>query len=57
MTTVEPFDSPLSFAVIERLVCKIYFRFSHLVLAQPEIVNSNQDCQEAARLPDISVST
>ena len=37
MTTEEPFDALISFAVIERLVSKIYFRFSHLFLAQPEL--------------------
>jgi hypothetical protein len=35
MTTEEPFDPLIGFAAIERLVCKIYFRFSHLFLAQP----------------------
>ena len=33
MTTHEPFDALLAFAEIERLVAKIYFRFSHLFLA------------------------
>jgi len=33
MTTEEPFDALLQFAEIERLVAKIYFRFSHLFLA------------------------
>jgi hypothetical protein len=33
MTTDERFDALLSFAAIERLVAKIYFRFSHLFLA------------------------
>lgn len=37
MTTEEPFDPLLSFAEIERLVSKIYFRFSHLFLTQPEL--------------------
>ena len=37
MTTEEPFDPLRSFAAIERLVSKIYFRFSHLFLGQPEL--------------------
>ena len=37
MTTEEPFDPLRSFAAIERLVSKIYFRFSHLFLSQPEL--------------------
>jgi hypothetical protein len=37
MSTSEPFDPLLRFAEIERLVAKIYFRFSHLFLAQPEL--------------------
>ena len=37
MTTVEPFDPLIGFAEIERLVAKIYFRFSHLFLLQPEL--------------------
>ena len=37
MSTSEPFDPLLRFAEIERLVSKIYFRFSHLFLAQPEL--------------------
>ena len=37
MTTEEPFDALISFAAVERLVSKIYFRFSHLFLAQPEL--------------------
>ena len=37
MTSEEPFDPLSSFAAIERLVSKIYFRFSHLFLAQPEL--------------------
>ena len=37
MTTVEPFDPLIGFAEIERLVSKIYFRFSHLFLPQPEL--------------------
>ena len=37
MNTSEPFDPLLRFAEIERLVAKIYFRFSHLFLAQPEL--------------------
>jgi len=37
MSTIEPFDPLLRFAEIERLVAKIYFRFSHLFLAQPEL--------------------
>jgi hypothetical protein len=37
MTTEEPFDPLLQFAEIERLVSKIYFRFSHLFLANPEL--------------------
>lgn len=37
MTTEEPFDPLLRFAEIERLVAKIYFRFSHLFLAHPEL--------------------
>ncbi len=36
MTVEEPFDPLLSFAEIERLVARIYFRFSHLFLAQLE---------------------
>jgi len=37
MMTEEPFDPLLSFAAIERLVSKIYFRFSHLFLSNPEL--------------------
>jgi len=37
MTTDKPFDPLTSFAAIERLVSKIYFRFSHLFLAQPDL--------------------
>ena len=37
MSTVEPFDPLIGFAEIERLVAKIYFRFSHLFLHQPEL--------------------
>ena len=37
MSTSEPFDPLLRFAEIERLVAKIYYRFSHLFLAQPEL--------------------
>jgi len=37
MTTEERFDPLLSFAAIERLVSRIYFRFSHLFLGQPEL--------------------
>jgi hypothetical protein len=36
MTTEKPFDSLMSFAAIERLVSKIYFRFSPLFLARAE---------------------
>ena len=32
MSTREPFDPLIRFAEIERLVSKIYFRFSHLFL-------------------------
>jgi hypothetical protein len=37
MSTREPFDPLLRFAEIERLVSKIYFRFSHLFLPQPKL--------------------
>jgi len=37
MSTQEPFDALLRFAEIERLVSKIYYRFSHLFMAQPEL--------------------
>jgi hypothetical protein len=37
MSKPEPFDPLLRFAELERLVSKIYFRFSHLFLAQPEL--------------------
>src|SRR5688572_4161769 len=37
MNTSAPFDPLLCFAEIERLVSKIYFRFSHLFLTQPEL--------------------
>ena len=37
MTTDAPFDPLIGFAAIERLVSKIYFRFSHLFLGQPEL--------------------
>ena len=37
MGASEPFDALTRFAEIERLVGKIYFRFSHLFLDQPEI--------------------
>lgn len=33
MITEEPFDALMTFAEIERLVAKIYYRFSHLFLA------------------------
>ena len=33
MMTEEPFDALMTFAEIERLVAKIYYRFSHLFLA------------------------
>lgn len=33
----EPFDALAGFAAIERLVSKIYFRFSHLFLTTPEL--------------------
>lgn len=36
MSANEPFDSLTRFPEIERLVSKIYFRFSHLFLVQPE---------------------
>ena len=37
MNKPEPFDPLLSFAEIERLVSKIYFRFSHLFLVEPDL--------------------
>lgn len=37
MTTAEPFDPLIQFAEIERLVGKIYYRFSHLFLTLPEL--------------------
>ena len=37
MTTAEPFDPLIQFAEIERLVAKIYYRFSHLFLSHPEL--------------------
>jgi hypothetical protein len=37
MSRVEPFDPLLGFAEIERLVGRIYFRFSHLFLDAPEL--------------------
>ena len=37
MSTEEPFDPLLCFAEIERLVSKIYYRFSHLFLTRPEL--------------------
>lgn len=37
MNTSAPFDPLLRFAEIERLVAKIYFRFSHLFLSRPEL--------------------
>ena len=37
MSIAEPFDPLVRFAEIERLVGKIYFRFSHLFLLKPEL--------------------
>jgi hypothetical protein len=37
MSTQEPFDPLLRFAEIERLVSKIYYRFSHLFLTESEL--------------------
>lgn len=37
MSKAELFDPLLRFAEIERFVAKIYFRFSHLFLTQPEL--------------------
>ncbi len=37
MIAPEPFDPLIGFAEIERLVAKIYFRFSHLFLTRPEL--------------------
>ena len=37
MSQPKPFDPLLRFAEIERLVSKIYYRFSHLFLDQPEL--------------------
>jgi hypothetical protein len=37
MNTSVPFDPLLGFAEIERLVSKIYYRFSHLFLDRPEL--------------------
>jgi hypothetical protein len=37
MSIQEPFDPLVRFAEIERLVSKIYFRFSHLFLPHPEL--------------------
>ena len=39
MSSPELFNPLKRFAEIERLVAKIYFRFSHLFLAQPELRN------------------
>jgi len=36
-TAAEPFDPLLRFAEVERLVAKIYYRFSHLFLSRPEL--------------------
>jgi hypothetical protein len=37
MSTQEPFDPLTRFAAIERLVAKIYYRFSHMFLNLPEL--------------------
>jgi hypothetical protein len=37
MSTLEPFDPLSRFAGIERLVSKIYYRFSHMFLNLPEV--------------------
>jgi hypothetical protein len=37
MSIQEPFDPLLRFAEIERLVSKIYYRFSHIFLTRPEL--------------------
>ena len=37
MSTQEPFDPLLRFAEIERLVSKVYYRFSHLFLTESEL--------------------
>jgi hypothetical protein len=37
MQAQEPFDPLLRFAAIERLVSRIYYRFSHLFLSQPAL--------------------
>ncbi len=37
MSTPEPFDPLMRFGEIERLVSKIYFRFSHLFFPEPEL--------------------
>ncbi|MEX0806941.1 MAG: hypothetical protein WD688_27005 [Candidatus Binatia bacterium] len=37
MSSPEPFDPLQRFAEIERLVAKIYFRFSHLFFVRPEL--------------------
>src|SRR4029453_12504447 len=37
MSTQEPFDPLIRFAEIERLVAKIYFRFSHLFFPKPKL--------------------
>ena len=37
MTAHEPFDPLTRFAEIERLVSRIYYRFSHLFLTEPEL--------------------
>ena len=39
MSQLKPFDPLLRFAEIERLVAKIYYRFSHLFLDQPELLD------------------
>lgn len=37
MSTMQPFDPLIRFAEIERLVSKIYYRFSHLFFQRPEL--------------------
>jgi len=37
MSSLEPFNPLERFAEIERLVAKIYYRFSHLFMTQPEL--------------------
>lgn len=37
MNSIAPFDPLLGFAEVERLVSKIYYRFSHLFLDRPEL--------------------